>query len=72
MKLYVMFTVLFIGFMGYIVVEILHKRKKLRMKKQAEIAAKAAESKAVQTPPPVEETDDEKDDIDDEVVVTHL
>lgn len=72
MKLYVMFVVLMIGFIGYITVEVLHKRKKLRMKKQAEIAAKASANKAVQTPPPVEETDDEKDDIDDEVVVTHL
>ncbi|CAA9998642.1 unnamed protein product [Nesidiocoris tenuis] len=72
MKLYVMFFVLSVGFLGYCTVEILHKRKKLRMKKQAEIAAKAQESKIVSAPPPVEETDDEKDDIDDEVVVTHL
>lgn len=71
MKLYVQLTVLCIGFVGYIVVEILQKRKKRRQKAAAEAAAKAEEA-ARQIEPVVEETDDEKDDIDDEIVVTHL
>lgn len=72
MKLYVMFVVLCIGVVGYCVVEILHKRKKLRMKKAEEEAKKQAAQNQIRGPPPVEETDDEKDDIDEEVVVTHL
>lgn len=64
MKLYVQLSVLCIGFVGYIIVEILQKRKKLRLKK--------AEAEAAKHAPPVEETDDEKDDIDDEMVITHL
>lgn len=68
MKLYVQLAVLCMGFVGYIIVEILQKRKKLRLKK----AAAKAEAEAAKHPPPVEETDDEKDDIDDEMVITHL
>lgn len=64
MKLYVQLAVLCLGFVGYIIVEILQKRKKMRLKK--------AEKEAAKHPPPVEETDDEKDDIDDEMVITHL
>uniref|UniRef100_A0A1B6CEC5 UNC93-like protein n=1 Tax=Clastoptera arizonana TaxID=38151 RepID=A0A1B6CEC5_9HEMI len=73
MKLYVMFTVLCIGMVGYIIVEILHKKKKQRQKRLAEdpkaAAQAAAEAKANNV---VEETDDEKDDIDDEIIITHL
>ncbi|XP_014290351.1 UNC93-like protein isoform X2 [Halyomorpha halys] len=72
MKLYVMLAVLIIGVAGYCIVEILHKRKKLRMKKAEEEAKKQQQSAQPRGPPPVEETDDEKDDIDDEMIVTHL
>jgi hypothetical protein len=68
MKLYVMLAVLLAGFAGYIVVEILHKRKALRRKQLAE-DPKAAEL-AKQNK--IEETDDEKDDIDDDIIITHL
>lgn len=67
MKLYVMLTVLIIGTMGYIVVELLHRRKQRRLKAIAE-DPKAAQAEANQ----VEETDDEKDDIDDDIIITHL
>ncbi|KAG6458073.1 UNC93-like protein [Manduca sexta] len=67
MKLYVMMVVLLIGVAGYIVVEILHKRKARRMKAIAEDPAIAAEA----AKEPLEE-DDEKDEIDDEIVITHL
>lgn len=77
MKLYVMLTVLFVGFIGYLVVEILQKRKKRRQKELQEdpkaAAAAAAEAEAAAKKGlPVEETDDEKDDIDDDIVITHL
>ncbi|XP_078046197.1 UNC93-like protein [Augochlora pura] len=67
MKLYVLLTVLIIGTMGYIVVELLHRRKQKRLKAIAE-DPKAAQAEANQ----VEETDDEKDDIDDDIIITHL
>lgn len=67
MKLYVMLVVLLIGVAGYIVVEILHKRKARRLKAIAEGCA--IEEEAKQQP---EEEDDEKDDIDDEIIITHL
>ncbi|CAK9799471.1 UNC93-like protein [Anthophora quadrimaculata] len=67
MKLYVLLTVLLIGTCGYIVVELLHKRKQKRLKAIAE-DPKAAQAEANQ----VEETDDEKDDIDDDIIITHL
>ncbi|CAH0402125.1 unnamed protein product [Chilo suppressalis] len=67
MKLYVMMVVLLIGVVGYIIVEILHKRKARRLKAIAEDPAIAAE--AAKQPP---EEDDEKDEIDDEIVITHL
>ncbi|XP_076243200.1 UNC93-like protein [Calliopsis andreniformis] len=67
MKLYVMLTVLIIGTSGYIVVELLHRRKQKRLKAIAE-DPKAAQAEANQ----VEETDDEKDDIDDDIIITHL
>ncbi|XP_044587874.1 UNC93-like protein [Cotesia glomerata] len=69
MKLYVMLSVLVIGFMGYIVVEILHRRKQKRLKALAE-DPKAAQAAAEANLP--EETDDEKDDIDDDIIITHL
>ncbi|XP_014243753.1 UNC93-like protein [Cimex lectularius] len=69
MKLHVMLTVLIIGSIGYCIVEILHKRKKQRMKKAAEAQI---DNKIVPPVPVVEETDDEKDDIDDEMIITHL
>ncbi|GAB1863903.1 Unc93-like protein [Camponotus japonicus] len=67
MKLYVMLTVLIIGSMGYIIVELLHRRKQRRLKAIAE-DPKAAQIEANQP----EETDDEKDDLDDEITITHL
>lgn len=67
MKLYVMLNVLLIGSIGYIIVEILHRRKQQRLKKLAE-DPKAAQAEANQP----EETDDEKDDIDDDIIITHL
>lgn len=67
MKLYVMLTVLIIGTIGYIIVELLHRRKQKRLKAIAE-DPKAAQAEANQ----VEETDDEKDDIDDDIIITHL
>jgi len=73
MKLYIMLAVLVVGFTGYIVVEIVHKRKVMRKKKLSEdpkAAAAAAEELRRQNK--TEETDDEKDDIDDNIVVTHL
>ncbi|PSN43975.1 UNC93-like protein [Blattella germanica] len=73
MKLYVMLAVLVLGVAGYIVVEILHKRKAMRRKLLAEdpkAAAAAAAELARQNK--TEETDDEKDDIDDDIIITHL
>jgi len=73
MKLYVMLAVLIVGFAGYIVVEIVHKRKAMRKKKLSEdpkAAAAAAAELARQNK--TEETDDEKDDIDDKIIITHL
>ena len=67
MKLYVMLNVLVIGSIGYIIVELLHKRKQKRLKAIAE-DPKAAQAEANQP----EETDDEKDDIDDDIIITHL
>lgn len=73
MKLYVMLAVLVVGFAGYVIVEILHKRKAMRRKKLAEdpkAAAAAAAELARQNK--TEETDDETDDIDDNIIITHL
>ncbi|CAD1474028.1 unnamed protein product, partial [Heterotrigona itama] len=67
MKLYVLLTVLLVGTTGYIIVELLHRRKQKRLKAIAE-DPKAAQAEANQ----VEETDDEKDDIDDDIIITHL
>lgn len=67
MKLYVMVTVLIIGTICYIIVEILHKRKQKRLKAIAD-DPKAAQAEANKP----EETDDEKDDIDDDIIITHL
>ncbi|XP_011299291.1 UNC93-like protein [Fopius arisanus] len=69
MKLYVMLTVLLVGTMGYIIVEILHRRKQKRLKALAEDPKAAAAAAEANVP---EETDDEKDDIDDDIIVTHL
>ncbi|XP_018360950.1 PREDICTED: UNC93-like protein [Trachymyrmex cornetzi] len=69
MKLYVMLTVLIIGTIGYIIVELLHRRKQRRLKAIAE-DPKAAQAAAEANQP--EETDDEKDDLDDEIIITHL
>lgn len=66
MKLYVMLTILLIGFLMYVAVEIHHMRKVRRQKAKEAAAAKQ------HVPPEPEETDDEKDDIDDEIIVTHL
>lgn len=65
MKLYVLFTVLMIGTVGYVIVELLHRRKQKRLKAIAE------DPKAAEANQP-EETDDEKDDIDDDIIITHL
>lgn len=67
MKLYVMLSVLIVGVAGYIIVEILHKRKARRLKAIAEDPKVAAE--AAKEP---QEEDDEKDEIDDEIIITHL
>lgn len=67
MKLYVLLTVLITGTIGYIIVELLHRRKQRRLKAIAE-DPKAAQIEANQP----EETDDEKDDLDDEITITHL
>ncbi|KYQ59183.1 UNC93-like protein [Trachymyrmex zeteki] len=69
MKLYVMLTVLIIGTIGYIIVELLHRRKQRRLKAIAE-DPKAAQAAAEANQ--LEETDDEKDDLDDEIIITHL
>lgn len=66
-KLYVMGVVLFVGFVGYIIVEIRHSVKARRLKRLAD------DPKSEPLPDEtVNETDDEKDDIDDEIIVTHL
>ncbi|EZA55518.1 UNC93-like protein [Ooceraea biroi] len=67
MKLYVLLTVLITGTTGYVIVELLHRRKQRRLKAIAE-DPKAAQIEANQP----EETDDEKDDLDDEIIITHL
>lgn len=67
MKLYVMLTVLFLGVIGYTVVELLHRRKQKRRKAIAE-DPKSVQAEANKP----EETDDEKDDIDDDIIITHL
>ncbi|XP_011631839.1 UNC93-like protein [Pogonomyrmex barbatus] len=69
MKLYVLLTVLITGTTGYIIVELLHRRKQRRLKALAE-DPKAAQAAAEANQP--EETDDEKDDLDDEIIITHL
>ncbi|XP_046733780.1 UNC93-like protein [Diprion similis] len=69
MKLYVMLTVLFLGVIGYTIVELLHRRKQKRRKALAE-DPKSAQAQAEANKP--EETDDEKDDIDDDIIITHL
>lgn len=71
MKLYVQLTVLLIGFLLYIIVEIHHLHKIRRQKEKERKAAEAAKNKEI-VPQEPEETDDEKDDIDDEIIVTHL
>lgn len=68
-KLYVLMAVLCLGFVGYVAVEILQKRKKQKQKEKAK--ADAVSAKEI-SPTVVEETDDEKDDIDDEIVITQL
>lgn len=71
MKLYVMLSVLVVGILMYIIVEILHARKVRRQKEKEKRAQEAAlASKPIPNEP--EETDDEKDDIDDDIIVTHL
>ncbi|XP_047114462.1 UNC93-like protein [Schistocerca piceifrons] len=73
MKLYVMLAVLLVGVAGYVVVEILHKRKVKRQKMLAEDPKAAAAAAAeLARNNQVEETDDEKDDLDDDIIVTHL
>lgn len=62
-------AVLCLGFVGYVAVEILQKRKKQKQKEKAK--ADAVSAKEI-SPTVVEETDDEKDDIDDEIVITQL
>lgn len=69
MKLYVLLTVLITGTIGYIIVELLHRRKQRRLKAIAE-DPRAAQAAAEANQP--EETDDEKDDLDDEIIITHL
>ncbi|CAG9855697.1 unnamed protein product [Phyllotreta striolata] len=71
MKLYVQLTVLIVGFLLYVIVEIHHLHKIRRQKEKERKAAEAAKRKEI-LPQEPEETDDEKDDIDDEIIVTHL
>lgn len=69
MKLYVMLSVLILGILMYVIVEILHARK---VRRQKEKERQAALDEAKNRPKEPEETDDEKDDIDDDIIVTHL
>ncbi|XP_055913956.1 UNC93-like protein [Eupeodes corollae] len=74
-KLYILITVLVCGVIGYIIVEILYKRKQRKLKKQeakdkeAEAAAAAAAEANKDEP---EETDDELDELEEDIVVTHF
>ncbi|XP_026470264.1 UNC93-like protein [Ctenocephalides felis] len=71
MKLYVQLTVLGLGFIGYLSVEYVHRRKAHRLRKMRE-DPKAAAIEAAAHPEVVEEVDDEKDDLDDDIIITHL
>lgn len=79
MKLYILLGVLTAGCIGYVIVEILYRRKQRKVKKQekAELAEKekeAAAKAAIESnaDPEVEETDDELDDLEEDIVVTHF
>ncbi|XP_037938332.1 UNC93-like protein [Teleopsis dalmanni] len=77
MKLYILLAVLALGCIGYVIVEILYRRKQRRVKKQeakekAEQEAKEKEAAAAAEAQAIEETDDELDDLEEDIVVTHL
>lgn len=69
MKLYVLFSVLVLGVLGYIIVEIKHTRKERRLK---EIESRPKSAQPPEEEPETPETDDEKDDLEEDIVVTHL
>lgn len=70
MKLYVLFGILVLGMIGYIVVEIRHRRKERRLKKQEARDEAARQAEAARHE--IEETDDERDDLEDDIEVTHF
>ncbi|KAH8303132.1 UNC93-like protein [Drosophila kikkawai] len=85
MKLYILLAVLTLGCIGYVIVEILYRKKQRKVKKQEKIeaaekekeaaaaaAAAAALAAAESGPDGVEETDDELDDLEEDIVVTRL
>jgi MFS family permease len=82
MKLYILLVVLSLGCIGYVVVEILYRRKQRKLKKHAQLeaeqksaaeaAAAAAAAAAYGIPPPISETDDEADDLDEDIIITHF
>jgi len=71
MKLYVLLGNLILGVIGYVVVEVRHRRKERRLKKQEakDVAQREAEA-AKQAE--IEETDDEKDDLEEDIEITHF
>jgi len=71
MKLYVLFGNLVLGVIGYVIVEIKHRRKERRLKKQERKEQAAREAEAAKQAE-IEETDDEKDDLEEDIEVTHF
>uniref|UniRef100_A0A7G3B7M5 Uncharacterized protein n=2 Tax=Lutzomyia longipalpis TaxID=7200 RepID=A0A7G3B7M5_LUTLO len=70
MKLYVMISVMILGIFGWIVVEIKHWRKEMRLKKLEEQAKNPTPNPPIV--PEISETDDERDELEEDIVVTHL
>ncbi|KAI9589953.1 UNC93-like protein [Glossina fuscipes] len=85
MKLYILLAVLTLGCVGYVIVEILYRRKQRKVKRQEkdefDKKEKEKEAEANKTgidsninglPVSVEETDDELDDLEEDIIVTHF
>lgn len=69
MKLYVLFSVLVLGILGWIIVEVRHRRKEARLKAIEENRKSPTPDPRIATVP---ETDDEHDELEEDIVVTHL
>uniref|UniRef100_A0A1L8D975 Putative conserved plasma membrane protein n=1 Tax=Nyssomyia neivai TaxID=330878 RepID=A0A1L8D975_9DIPT len=70
MKLYVMISVMILGILGWVIVEIKHWRKEKRLKKLEEEAKNPTPNPPIV--PEISETDDEHDELEEDIVVTHL